>query len=73
MKAEMERIGTMIPYTTRDGKYHDLDVPGGLSYWTNGFWPGMLWQMYNATGEEEYRAIAEGCMQQICWQHASIL
>lgn len=60
MKAEVERIGTMIPYTTRDGKYHDLDVPGGLSYWTNGFWPGMLWQMYNATGEEEYRAAAEG-------------
>ena len=60
MKAEVERIGTMIPYTTRDGKYHDLDVPGGLAYWTNGFWPGMLWQMYNATGDEIYRTNAEG-------------
>ena len=58
MKAEAERIGTMIPYTTRDGKYHDLDVPGGLAYWTNGFWPGMLWQMYNATGDEVYRTNA---------------
>ena len=60
MRAETERIGTMIPYTTRDGKYHDLDKPGGLYFWTNGFWPGMLWQMYNATGEEIYRTTAEG-------------
>lgn len=60
MKAEAERIDTMIPYTTRDGKYHDLDEPGGLHYWTNGFWPGMLWQMYNATGDEVYRTAAEG-------------
>ena len=60
MKAEVERIGTMIPYTTRNGKYHDLDVPGGLYYWTNGFWPGMLWQMYSATGDEVYRTAAEG-------------
>lgn len=30
MKAETERIGTMIPYSTRDGRYHDLDRPGGL-------------------------------------------
>ena len=42
MKAEAERVGTMIPYTTRDGKYHDLDVQGGLGFWTNGFWPGYL-------------------------------
>ena len=60
MRAEAERIGTMIPYTTRDGKYHDLDVPGGLYFWTNGFWPGMLWQMYNATEDEVYRRAAEG-------------
>ncbi len=60
MKAEVGRIGTMIPYTTRDGKYHDLDVPGGLGFWTNGFWPGMLWQMYSATGDEEYCTAARG-------------
>ena len=60
MKAEAGRIGTMIPYTTRDGRYHDLDVPGGLYFWTNGFWPGMLWQMYHATGDEIYRRTAEG-------------
>lgn len=60
MKAQAQRIGTMIPYTTRDGKYHDLDMPGGLYFWTNGFWPGMLWQMFHATGEEVYRTAAQG-------------
>ncbi|MDE6591180.1 MAG: glycoside hydrolase family 88 protein [Oscillospiraceae bacterium] len=63
MKAERDRIGTMIPYTTgKDGKYYDVaTTPGmGMDYWTNGFWPGMLWQMYHATGDEAYRETAVG-------------
>lgn len=59
MKAEVERVGTKIPYSPRDGKYQDLDRPGGLHFWTNSFWTGMLWQMYNATGDEIYRTTAE--------------
>ncbi len=65
MKKECERIGTMIPYSTRDGKYHDLDVPGGIYFWTNGFWPGMLWQMYEATGDEAYKKAAEGVEERL--------
>lgn len=60
MKAQCERINTMIPYSTRDGKYHDLDVQSGIYFWTNGFWTGMLWQMYEATGDECYKKAAEG-------------
>ena len=70
MKAECARVGTNIPYTTgEDGKYHDITetrwgkTPDGgttLSNWTNGFWPGMLWQMYHATGDEGYKAAAVG-------------
>ena len=65
MKAECARIGTMIPYSTCDGKYHDLDVPGGIHFWTNGFWTGMLWQMYEATGDETYRKAAEGTEERL--------
>ena len=47
-----------IPYTVRDGKW----VAAGqenISWWTNGFWPGMMWEMYLMTGDEAYRAEAE--------------
>lgn len=60
MYAQCLRIGTDIPYIPRNGKYKDLDSPDGIYWWTNGFWPGMLWQMYHATGEECYRTAAVG-------------
>lgn len=61
VKAECARLGTMIPFAPRNGKYFDVEnTPLGLGFWTNGFWPGMLWQMYHATGDEEYRKVAEG-------------
>lgn len=65
MDAEVRRIGTQIPYTPRGGKYHDLDMQDGIYFWTNGFWPGMLWQMYHATGEEVYRTTAEGVEERL--------
>lgn len=58
MRAECARVGTNIPYSPgEDGMYHDTEDIAG---WTNGFWPGMLWQMYHATGDGAYRAAAEG-------------
>lgn len=67
MKAECERIGTKIPYSPMDGKYTDMAeaYPGGISFWTNGFWPGMLWQMYSATGDEAYKKTAEGVEERL--------
>jgi unsaturated chondroitin disaccharide hydrolase len=75
MKAECARIGTQIPYTTgEDGKYHDITEtrwgknPDGtthVGFWTNGFWPGMLWQMYEATGDEDYRKAAVGVEERL--------
>ena len=75
MKAECARVGTNIPYTTgRDGKYHDITetqwgkTPDGgthVGFWTNSFWPGMLWQMYEATGDEDYKKAAVGVEERL--------
>ena len=75
MKAECQRVGTDIPYTTgEDGMYRDITetawgkTPDGstsVGFWTNGFWPGMLWQMYHATGDEAYKAAAVGVEERL--------
>ena len=75
MKAECQRVGTDIPYTTgEDGMYRDITetawgkTPDGstsVGFWTNGFWPGMLWQMYEATGDEDYKKAAVGVEERL--------
>lgn len=45
-----------IPYTAKDGVFDDRSRD--ICWWTNGFWGGMLWQLYHATGDELYRTIA---------------
>ena len=63
MKAECDRVGTDIPYSPgEDGLYHDV---ADIANWTNGFWPGMLWQMYEATGDEAYRSAAVGVEERL--------
>lgn len=47
-----------LPYTTKDG-VHDDKQRNGVTWWTNGFWGGMMWLMYEATGNEEYKKTAE--------------
>ncbi len=47
-----------LPYTTVNGEHDDKFVKG-VGWWTNGFWGGMMWLMYNETGNEEYRKTAE--------------
>lgn len=42
-----------IPYTTQGSQW----IPGpcdGICWWTNGFWPGTMWQMYLMTGDGGY-------------------
>ena len=52
------RIKDGIPYKVVDRKYNDLsDDP---NWWTNGFWAGLLWLMYKATGDGTFRSYAEG-------------
>jgi unsaturated chondroitin disaccharide hydrolase len=49
------QIGDKTPHTAKaDGIYDNSQ----LDWWTSGFWPGMLWIMYDMTGEEHYRKAA---------------
>ncbi len=51
------RSRNKIPYTTIKGVHDDVsqEKPG---WWTNGFWGGMMWLMYQATENEEYKKTA---------------
>ena len=40
-----------IPYTTEGGQWKK----NFIGWWTNGFWPATMWQMYRATGKPLYR------------------
>jgi unsaturated chondroitin disaccharide hydrolase len=59
LKTECSRMENIVPYIPRDGRYHNFDTGEGVYWWTNGFWPGLLWQMYQVTGNEIYRKQAE--------------
>ncbi len=37
-----ERNKDKIPYTTKDGVFDDRSGPDGISWWTNGFWGGIM-------------------------------
>lgn len=54
MSAQCDRVGDKIPYIAEDGVYKDDKAESDIVWWTNGFWPGILWQMYHATKDEKY-------------------
>ncbi len=41
-----------IPYSVKEG-VHD-DRTNNITWWTNGFWGGLMWLMYEATGNLAY-------------------
>lgn len=45
------RETSFIPYTTENGAWKKNDI----GWWTNGFWPASMWQMYRMTGAALYR------------------
>ena len=59
LQAECERLGEKIPYIAENGVYKDDMREVNKAYWTNGFWAGMLWEMYAAEKNEMYRKTAE--------------
>ncbi|QOV18455.1 glycoside hydrolase family 88 protein [Blautia liquoris] len=53
-----KRNAHKIPYTTDEGVFDDKSKDQ-ICWWTNGFWGGIMWQMYHATGEKMYFDIAQ--------------
>ena len=40
-----------MPYSTENGQWKKTEI----GWWTNGFWPATMWQMFRLTGESLYR------------------
>lgn len=61
-----EKNRDKIPYTTdREGNYDDRsdetrkwNPDDGLNWWTNGFWGGIMWLLYQDVKDEKYVEIA---------------
>ncbi|MDU1847937.1 MAG: glycoside hydrolase family 88 protein [Niallia nealsonii] len=47
-------IGESFPHATKQGHY-DKESP---QWWTAGFWPGILWNVYHATNEDVFKNLA---------------
>jgi unsaturated chondroitin disaccharide hydrolase len=51
----LEAGWTEAPHVSAAGVYDQIPI----DQWISGFWPGMLWILYDLTGEERYRTAAE--------------
>lgn len=58
MKIVAERSKGKVPYTTVAGVFDDW-TEKNICWWTNGFWGGMMWQLYYTTKDRVFRNIAE--------------
>ena len=82
-----EKNRQRIPYTTdRNGDYDDRadesrewSLDDGLNWWTNGFWGGIMWLLYQDTKDPKYMEIArfserklEKCFQDFYGLHHDV-
>lgn len=56
-----EKIGATFPHVSKDGVYDNCDI----AWWTNGFWGGLLWLLYNETKDDKFKIIAENCEKKL--------
>ncbi len=52
-----EKSRYKLPFTTIDG-VHDDKKESNITWWTNGFWGGLMWLMYIATKKDCYKITA---------------
>ncbi len=64
MSVVTERNRGIIPYTTRNGRFDDKSKEE-ITWWTNGFWGGEMWQLYKLTGNEMFRKEAIGVEEKL--------
>ena len=50
----IDRIGEHFPHVAYNGVYNDQ----GPAFWVSGFWPGLLWLLYEETENERARNLA---------------
>ncbi len=68
-----EKNKERIPYTTdENGNYDDRsdntkewNIDDGLNWWTNGFWGGIMWLLYQDTKDDRYIAAARSCEKKL--------
>lgn len=54
LSCECDRMGDRIPYIPQNGVYLQLGEDS-INWWTNGFWGGIMWQMFHAEAQEKYQ------------------
>lgn len=54
MRAQIERLGEGIPYISLEGTYDDK-LETDIAWWTNGFYGGILWQLFKETNDLFYK------------------
>lgn len=59
LRKEATELGNRIPYIPYDGHYTDVVEERGLDWWTNGFWSGILWQLFQFTEDVFFKQQAE--------------
>ena len=55
--AEAAQQAGILPYRSADGQWFESPYDGN-SWWTGGFWPGLMWQLYRLTGDEFFKGEA---------------
>ena len=54
----------ILPYKSENGRWISSPFDGN-SWWTGGFWPGLMWQLYAATKDEMFRTEARRAQEML--------
>lgn len=59
IESTVDRIGSQIPYIPSISGLYETDMSKeNLAWWTNGFYAGIMWELYLCTKNDKYKKIA---------------